>query len=311
MASGQRRGAAISPNARGSIYMVIGSLGYVINDGLVRKATEAGVGVYQALFVRTAMMVVVLAVIAASRGEMTTRHHLHRPLLTRVTAEVIGAALFFGAIVRIEFANAQAILQLVPFAVTLAAAILLGERVSREMYAAVLLGLVGVLVVIRPATDGFSAWSLLAVGAAAMLVVRDLATRDVSDDIPATSVALSTAVGLTALTGVITAFVGWDPVGADAAIPLCLSVGFLVAGYLFTIQTVRVGDLSVSAPFRYSLLLGAVVIGYALFDEVPDGFTIAGSVVIVVSGLWAVQIERQRSTPLPGGSGTPSSDRAG
>jgi drug/metabolite transporter (DMT)-like permease len=311
MASGHRRMAPISPNALGSIYMVVGSLGYVINDGLVRKATEAGVGVYQALFIRTAMMILVLAVIAAARGEMTTRLHLRRPLMTRVAAEVVGAALFFGAIIRIEFANAQAILQLVPFAVTLAAAVLLGERVSREMYGAVLIGLVGVLVVIRPATDGFSAWSLLAVGAAAMLVVRDLATRDVSDDIPATSVALSTAVGLTALTGAITAFAGWDPVGADAAIPLCLSVGFLVTGYLFTIQTVRVGELSVSAPFRYSLLLGAVVIGYVLFDEVPDGFTIAGSVVIVVSGLWAVHIERQRSTPVGGEAGTSGSGRAG
>jgi drug/metabolite transporter (DMT)-like permease len=310
MASGHPRSAAISANARGSIYMVLGSLGYVINDGLVRKATESDIGVYQALFIRTSMMVVVLAAIAVFRGELTTRHHLRRPLVTRVAAEVVGAALFFGAIVRIEFANAQAILQLVPFAVTLAAAVLLGERVSRGMYAAVLLGFVGVLLVIRPATDGFSAWSLIVVGAAAMLVVRDFATSDVSDEIPATSVALSTAVGLTALTGAITAFVGWDPVGADAAIPLGLSVGFLVAGYLFTIQTVRVGDLSVSAPFRYTLLLGAVVIGFVLFDEVPDALTIAGSLVIVVSGLWAVQLERQRSTPLAGGAGTSTSGRA-
>ena len=297
MSNWARHRTTISPNALGALYMTIGSLGYVVNDGLVRKATEHGIGVYQALFLRTSTMVVVLAFVAAARGERTTRRHLGRPLLTRVAAEVAGASLFFGAIVRIEFANAQAILQLVPFAVTLAAAHLLGERVTRGMYAATLLGLGGVMLVIRPATDGFSSWSLLVVGAAAMLVVRDLATRDVPAEVPALSVALVTAAGLALLTGVITACVGWDPVGLDAAVPLALAVVFLVVGYLFSIQTVRVGDLSVSAPFRYTLLLGAVVVGAVLFDETPDALTIAGSVVIVISGLWAIRLERQRSRP--------------
>lgn len=288
----------LSPNARGSLYMVIGSLGYVINDGLVRKATESGIGVYQALFVRTAVMVLVLAAVAMWRGEQTTRAHLRRPLVTRVTAEVLGGALFFGAIVRIEFANAQAILQIVPFAVTLAAAVVLKERVTVARYAAVLVGFAGVLIVIRPATDGFSGWSLLVIGAAAMLVVRDLATRAVPLDVPAMSVAFMTAAGLATLTGVITVFTGWDPIDATAGVHLGLSVGFLIVGYLFTIETVRVGDLSISAPFRYTLLLGAVVVGYLLFDEVPDALTVGGGVVIVISGLAAVYLERQASTAM-------------
>lgn len=275
--------------------MVLGSLGYVINDGLVRKATESGIGVYQALFVRTTAMVVVLVAVVAARGEMTTVAHLRRPVAIRVVAEVIGAALFFGAIVRIEFANAQAILQVVPFAVTLAAAVALKERVSAGQYLTVLVGFAGVILVIRPATDGFSGWSLLVIGAAGMLVVRDLATRDVPNEVPATSIALLTAIGLAALTGAITLFTGWDPVDADALVALALSVGFLIVGYLFTIQTVRVGALSVSAPFRYSLLLGAVGVGYAFFDEVPDGPTIAGGIVIVFSGLVAVYLERERA----------------
>ena len=288
---------SLSPNAKGSLYMVIGSLGYVINDALVRKATESGIGVYQALFVRTFAMVLVLAVVASMRGERTTRAHLGRPLVLRVAAEVAGAALFFAAIVRMEFANAQAILQLVPFAVTLAAAVVLGERVTRSQYVAVLMGFAGVLVVIRPATDGFSGWSLLVVGAAAMLVVRELATRDLPADVPVTSVALMTALGLAGLTGVITVFTGWDPIDGDAALALGLAVGFLLVGYTFSIQTVRVGDLSVSAPFRYTLLLGAVVIGPVLFDEAPDALTVIGSAVIVVSGMFAVHLERRRPVP--------------
>lgn len=277
--------------------MVLGSLGYVANDALVRKATESGIGVYQALFVRTTAMALVLVVIASARGERTTRAHLGAPLLVRVGAEVAGAALFFGAVVRLEFANAQAILQIVPFVVTLAAGVVLKERVRPAHYGAVLLGFAGVIVIIRPATDGFTGWSLLVVGAAGMLVVRDLATHRMEDDIPATSVALTTAVGLATLTGGITIFTGWDRLDAAAWIVLGLAVVLLIAGYLFTIQTVRVGDLSVSAPFRYSLLLGAVVAGYLLFDEVPDAPTVVGSVVIVASGLMAISLERRRMTP--------------
>jgi drug/metabolite transporter (DMT)-like permease len=79
---------------------------------------------------------------------------------------------------------------------------------------------------------------------------------------------------------------------------LAISIVSLGIGYLFTIQTVRVGDLSVSTPFRYTVLLGAVVIGYLLFDEVPNRFTIAGSLIIIATGVYAVHLERIRSSHI-------------
>ena len=142
----------LSPNARGSLYMAIGSLAYVLNDAAVRLATEEGLGVYQVLAFRGAAMVVLFAAVGRVRGEQPRRRHLEPAIWARVAAEVIGTVLFFAALVRMEFANAQAILQIVPLLVTLAAAALLGERVSGRRYTTILVGLVGVMIIIRPAT---------------------------------------------------------------------------------------------------------------------------------------------------------------
>ena len=113
--------------------MAIGSLAYVLNDAAVRLATEEGLGVYQVLAFRGAAMVVLFAAVGRVRGEQPRRRHLEPAIWARVAAEVIGTVLFFAALVRMEFANAQAILQIVPLLVTLAAAALLGETQMVEL----------------------------------------------------------------------------------------------------------------------------------------------------------------------------------
>lgn len=282
----------LSPNALGSLYMTLGSIGYVVNDALVRRATENGLGVYQVLCLRSIGLAGLFWVVGRSRGKQTRRDHIRRPLVLRVGAETLGSALFFAGIVRLEFANAQAILQVVPFAVTLAAAVVLRERVQFRQYLAILAGFTGVLIIVRPATDGFSAWSLAVLGSAALLVIRELATRDIDADTPALSIAFTTAAGLAVLTGALTLFDGWHAVSVESAFLITLAVGSLAVGYIFTIETVRIGDLSVSAPFRYTVLIGAVIIGYLMFDEVPDRWTMIGSFVILATGVYAVQLER-------------------
>lgn len=286
--------AGLSPNALGALYMVIGSLGYVTNDALIREATEEGLGVYQALCMRGFAMTILFAAIARLRNERVARDHFTRPFVVRVIVELVAGALFFAAIVRLDFANAQTILLIVPFAVTLTAALVLREAVTVRHYGAVLAGFAGVLLVVRPATDGFSGWSIVVLASAALLVVREFATKRISNDIPAASIALVTAASFTVMTGAIAVFTGWHAVNARAVVVLAAACACLVVGYLFIIQTVRVGDLSVSAPFRYTTLVGAVILGYLLFDEVPDGLTIAGCTVILLAGLYAIRLETLR-----------------
>lgn len=278
--------------------MAVGSLAYVVNDAAVRLASEEGLGIYQVIALRGVAMIVLFALVGRVRHELPSREHLQPAVLWRVVAEVTGTALFFTALVRMEFANAQAILQIVPLLVTLAAAVLLGERVSGRRYATIIVGLVGVVVIIRPATEGFTAWSLVVVLSVLAVVGRELATRRVSSSIPALSIALLTSAGNAVFGGALTVADGWVMPTTNALTFVGLASGLLFFGYLFTIQTVRVGDLSVSAPFRYTILLGAIVSGSVFFDEPPDALTLIGAAIILGTGLYAITLDRAAKNEL-------------
>ncbi len=298
----------LPPNALGALYMALGSLAAVVNDGLVRLATEDGLDVYQALFLRGWGMIVIFVIAGRVRGERFDRQFLTRPLLLRVAAEVVVATAFFAAIVHIEFANAYTILMAAPFAVTVVAA-RRGEHVTRRQYVLVVIGFAGVVAVVRPTPDGFSPWALLMIVAAAALVVREFATQQVEARTSPLTIALLTAVAITATAGAISVVTGWGAITARAVVVLAVACVCLVIGYLFVIETVRVGDLSVSAPFRYTTVVGAVAVGLAFFGETPDALTIIGCTLIVVAGAVTTRLdtlpnERARSRVTPGWSVT-------
>jgi S-adenosylmethionine uptake transporter len=289
----------MSPNLLGAIYMIIGSLAYVTNDALIRAATEEGLGVYQALSMRNLVMTVLFLGFFGVRRQSISLGQVTRPVVARVAAEVVSAALFFAAIVNLEFASAQTILLVVPFAVTLVAGTVGGETVTGWQYATVAVGFLGVLLVVQPGSSAFSPWSLVVVAAAAGLTFREFATRRIDDSIPASFVAFATAITLAVMTGALGLLTSWNQLTTRAALLLVAACLCLIVGYIFTIQTVRVGELSVSAPFRYTTLLGAVVLGLVFFDEVPNALTIGGCGVIVVSGLVAIRLEQSQRTAQP------------
>jgi len=270
--------------------MALGSTAAVINDGLVRVATEDGLDVYQALFLRGCGMIVILIIAGRARRQRFDKRFLTRPLVVRGAAEVVVAAAFFAAILRIEFANAYTILMAAPLAVTVVAA-KRGENVTRNHYVLMATGFAGVVAVIRPTPDGFSPWALLMVVAAAALVVREFATQRVEATTPPLAIALLTAVAVTAMAGGISVAAGWGAITGRAVVVLVLACLCLVVGYLFIIETVRVGDLSVSAPFRYTTVVGAVAVGFAFFGETPDALTTIGCTLIVGAGIFAARTD--------------------
>ncbi len=174
---------------------------------------------------------------------------------------------------------------LFPLAVTLVASRRLGEHLSAQRYGLIALGFLGVVAVVRPTPGDFSLWALLVIVAALFLVLREFATRRVDPTIPPVVVALLTAVVLTSMIGLLSVFTGWGEITGAAVAALVVACGFLIVGYLCAIEAVRVGDLSVSAPFWYSAVVGAVVVGYVMFDETPDPLTWLGCALIVSAGV--------------------------
>jgi drug/metabolite transporter (DMT)-like permease len=288
-----------SDNAQGAIFMAVSTFGYVVNDTMVKLAAEE-LQLYQTIFMRGSVITVIIAVIARRSTRLTDlRHHLSFLLVLRVTAEVIGTIAFLHALVRLPIANVTAILQVVPLAVTLAAALFLGEKVGWRRYVAIGVGFIGVVVIVRPDAGGFSQFTLLALVAVVMVTIRDLATRRLPPDVPSVLVAFLTAVSIATMGLLLSIPQGWNPITSSAAVAILAASAFLTVGYLFSIRTVRIGDLSFAAPMRYTVLLWAMLLGIFVFNEIPDAWTIAGSSLIVVSGLYSVARERSLGASEP------------
>lgn len=271
--------------------MTVSMAGYVCNDALIKKATET-LPLFQAIFVRGLLVTAIFLVAGASLGVLGDfGRYVNRALLLRVSMETIGTVLFLTALTNAPLAGLTAVLQIVPVAVTFMAARLLRERVSWHRVGSVLIGFLGVLVIIRPGSSDFNPWFLVGLLVVVAIVVRELATRNIPIETPSVVVSLSTAVAITTMGGLGSAVQGW---GELTGVQLGRLVGaalFLAIGYLGSVITVRTGDLSFSAPFRYTIMLFAIVLQIVVFDDVPDALTFVGTALIAGAGVYAFRRE--------------------
>ncbi len=275
-------------NLRGSLLMTAAMLGFAIEDMFIKKLT-ATVPLGMVLVVLGMGGAIIFASLALLRGDrLISRDLLARSVLIRNTGELIGTVGFVTAIALTPLSSASAILQATPLVVTLGAALFLGEQVGWRRWSAILVGFAGVLLIIRPGFDAFEPFSLFALLGVAGLAIRDLATRTVPRAI--TSLQLSAyAFATTVPAGLgILAFTGdsirmlqgleWLMIGA--------ALGVAVLAYSAIVAAMRMGDVSVITPFRYSRLVFALIFGVVFFNEDPDFATLAGSALIVASGIY-------------------------
>ncbi len=190
-------------------------------------------------------------------------------------------------------ANLSAIMQSLPLLITLGAALIFGDKIGWRRMTAIIVGLIGVLIVIRPGTEGFDHWAILGVLSALFVVVRDLSVRPLQGHVPSAVVALGGGVAVT-LNGLdrhrVRGLADPDGMGSFSASPgagLCL-----IVGYLTSVSAMRHGDIGMIAPFRYTSLLWAIVLGFAVFGNLPDFWTLIGSTIVVAAGLFTLWRER-------------------
>ena len=280
--------------------MAVGMAGFTMNDA-VTKAVSSEMNFGQVMLVRGLFATVLIAAIAWHQGSVRPlRTLMVRPVLLRVAAESVGTVVFLAAIVHLPLANIAAIFQALPLAVTLGAALIFGEAVGWRRWLAITAGFIGVLIAVRPGVEGFNQFSLLGLIAVAFYTVRDLSTRRISPEIPSLYVTLVTTVTVTVIGGIILfPLGGWMPPSGRAVGLLALSAVLVLIGYQYVIMALRSGDLSAVAPFRYTALLWAILLGYFIFGNVPDAPMVTGASVIVLSGLYAFHRERIRDKQRP------------
>lgn len=279
--------------------MAVGMSGFTMND-TITKMVSSEMNFGQTMLVRGLFAIVLIAALAWHQGAMRPlRTLMVRPVALRVSGEVGGTVSFLAAIVHLPLANTAAIFQALPLAITLGAALVFGEPVGWRRWLAIFAGFAGVLIIVRPGVAGFNLFSLFALVAVVLCSVRDLATKRIPAQIPSLFITLLTTVMVTIAGAVIIVPLGgWTPLSGRGLVLLVLAAVLLLIGYQCVIMALRTGDISAVAPFRYTALLWAMLLGYLVFGDAPDAMMLTGASIIVLSGLYAFYREHQRHRPL-------------
>ena len=273
--------------------MMISQLSFILNDTLIKLATSELPG-GEAIFVRGVFAFAFALGLGVAMGAVLVRPaRALWPLIGLRNLGEIGSTFFYlTALFHMPIADATAILQFLPLAITAAAAIFLQERVGWRRWLATTVGFIGVMIVIRPASSAFNAWSLLAFAGVFFSVLRDLSTRRITTAIPTlTLVTISAGVVTIAALGFL-AIETWIWPSPTALVQLGGAAVFLLGGYYFIIDAMRQGEVAVVAPFRYSVIVWAFVSGIVIFGEKPELTALLGTTIVILAGIYTFVRER-------------------
>lgn len=291
---------ALSDNIKGALTMTLAMAGFGFNDMLVKAATKT-LATGEIILIRGTISTLLIFLLALHLGALRPLKTVLHPLLAlRVLAEVTATFTYIYALGQLPLANAGAILQFLPLAVTLGAAIFLGEPVGWRRWGAIIAGFIGVLLIIKPGPDGFSLASFLALACVFAAAARDIATKRLPQGIPTVFVTLMTSLAVTVGAGIfIQPLGGWHTPSASDVTLLALAAVCLMIGYLALISSMRTGEISFIAPFRYTYMIWALALSFTVFGDLPDIFMLAGCAIVVASGIYTFYRENRRRTGLP------------
>ncbi|WP_412049251.1 DMT family transporter [Hoeflea sp. Naph1] len=298
---------ALSPNIRGAVLMTLSMAGFTCNDSIVKLLTS-DLSVAQVMFLRGVVATLLIYLLARHKRALRPLRLLLNPWIAlRVVGELGGTVTFLIGLANVPLANASAILQALPLAVTMGAAMFLSEPVGWRRWGAILVGFTGVLIIVRPGVEGFSPYSLMIIGTVIFASARDIATRKVDPAIPSLFLSTVTA-GAVCLAGLVLIWPmgGWEPVDALQLGLISTAACLVLVGYQCIIMAMREGDISFIAPFRYTGLIWAVMLGYLVFGEVPDIYMAIGGIIVIGSGLYTLYREHvKKSSDMPASRAPP------
>lgn len=295
----------LSDNTRGALLMMGSMAAFSFGDACI-KAMGGQIPLSQLLVLRGILASTFLFVLAWRMDAL--RFRLPRRdwalVVLRSVAEVGAAYFFITALFNMPFANVSALLQLLPLTVTLGSALVFREAVGWRRWTAIAVGFSGMLLIVKPGTEGFNAYTLIALASVACITVRDLATRRMSSAVPSLMVTLCGAVMVLLFAGVLSFGQDWVALTPRLAALIGAAAVFVIGGYLFSVLVMRVGDVAVVAPFRYTALVWALLLGFLFFGEWPGPLTMVGAAIVVATGLYTLwretRVARRRKTPVPG-----------
>jgi drug/metabolite transporter (DMT)-like permease len=284
---------------------VASALLFAMMSALVRYLGES-VPIGQQVFFRSAFAILPVALIYAWRRELHHALYTKRPLghVGRGLISVAGMFLNFAALARLPLSDATAISFAAPLITVAFAALFLGERVRIYRWSAVAIGFVGVVVMLWPYLDlrqftpggaasaAATIGAICALGAAFTNAGSVIQTRRLTTTETTSSIVFYFSL-ICAIGGLATLPFGWI---APALPQLAALIGLGVLGglaHVLVTESYRYAPASVIAPFDYSMMIWAFILGYTLFDEIPSVYVFCGAAIVAASGLFVIWRERQ------------------
>lgn len=276
-----------SDNLKGMGWMVLAMAAFAVEDALLKQVARM-LPIGQVLVLFGAGGVLVFAV-CRGEGAQPLWHADARskPMWVRAAFEITGRLFYVLAIALTPLSSATAILQATPVLVVLGARFYFGERVGALRWLAVLLGLAGVVVVLRPAAGDFSVLSLLTVVGMVGFAGRDLASRAVPGTLGTRHLGFYGFLAVVVAGALYAFWQGQAWVWPDRTGMVALAIAVLVGtgAYASLMKAMRTGDVAAVTPLRYTRLLFGVGMGVVAFGEQVDAITLAGCGVILLAGL--------------------------
>lgn len=286
----------MSDNMRGAVLMMASMTAFTVNDMFVKLLGDH-LPFFQFLLLRTIGASFFLFILARRAGAIRWPNAARDRWLIalRSLSEIAAAYFFLTALIHMPIANATAIIQALPLTVALGAALFLGESVGWRRFLAIGIGFLGVYLIVRPGSEGFTIYSVYALLAVVAVTVRDLAARRISRAVPSLTVALAAVLCILVFAAIGAAGTDWEPMAPEDWLWLAGSICTIIGGYLFSVSAMRVGEIGFVAPFRYTSLLVALVLGLFVFGDWPDTVTLLGAAIVVATGLFTLWRERRVS----------------
>ena len=274
--------------------MILSMAAFALADTLV-KVTSETVSAAQILFFLIGSGLFLFALSAKLQGNKLLDRKAFAPILMmRYVSEVIGMISMVTALSLAPLSTVGAITQATPLLVVIGAVLFLGEKVSWRRWSAIAAGFVGVLLIVQPGGESFNASVLWAVLAMFGLSARDLTTRLTPPDVGSFSLATFTMAAALPFAviwvlyngeSLFPAEVNWWVVAA-----MCC---FGATGYILLIISLRMTEVAIVTPFRYSRIIFLLILGVVVFDERPSISMLFGAALIVASGIYLMWREQQ------------------
>jgi len=281
-------------NLRGIVFMLLSMVAFALADTLVKSASIFLTPPQIMFYLMTGGLFLFALLVLLEQESFFNRGAFSPIVMIRYVSEVMGMVGMITALSLVPLSTVGAITQAAPILVVVGAALILGENVSWRRWTSIAVGFLGVLLIIQPGAEGFDLSVLWALLAMVSMAIRDLTTRLIPEDMGSASLATYTMMVAVPFA------IGWTYIEGEALFPPNLNWFILIPmtclgsiGYVLLIKSIRMAEVSVVTPFRYSRILFLILLGVLVFDERPDALTLLGAALVIGSGIYIIWREQQ------------------